>query len=332
MSASLLTRLGSCVLAVAALCPPALEACDSSACLLITRGRNGVLPKGALRIDASFRHTDETAKFAGSHEVDQVLRPKVDFENGRLRPGYHDELGGSDSFLQLDAGYGLTSRLSLLLSVPVFARRAYDVGHAAVASESYTTEGNGDTLLGARYGFRAGSNGSLTTGLSVELPTGPHDLESPAGLVDQGILDPSLQPGSGSWDFVASAQYSLRWPSSGLDWTLAGTYQLNTENDLGYRYGDTAIASASASRAFGARVSASLQVKGVFDDRSFYLEAPVPATGSRIVYMIPGLSWSAFRSGSLYVFVPLPVYRYVNEAQLAPRPSLVLGVSKTFSF
>src|SRR6185436_6137505 len=174
------------------------------------------------------------------------------------------------------------------------------IGHAAVPSESYTTEGNGDALLGARYGFRAGSSGFLATGLSVELPTGPHDLESPEGLADQGILDPSLQPGSGSWDFVASAQYSVRWAASGLDWTLAGSYQRNTENDLGYRYGDTAIASATASRALGTRVSASFQVKAVFEDRSEYLEAPVPATGSRILYVVPGLSWSAFRNGSLY--------------------------------
>jgi hypothetical protein len=41
---------------------------------------------------------------------------------------------------------------------------------------------------------------------------------------------------------------------------------------------------------------------------------------------------SAFRNGSLYLYVPLPAYRYVNEAQLAPRPSLVVGVSRTFSF
>jgi hypothetical protein len=317
---------------VAALCPPALDACDSSACLLVTRGRNGVLAKGTLRLDASFRHTDETVKLEGSREVDRVLRPKVDFESRVLRPGYHDELGGSDTFLQLDAGYGLTSRLSLMLSVPLFARRAYDVGHAPVASESYTTHGNGDTLLGARYGLRAGSNGFLVAGISVELPTGAHALDSGPGLADRGILDPGLQPGSGSWDVVASAQYSVRWPSAGLDWTLAGSYQLNTENDLRYRSGDGAIASVTASRAFGARVSASLQLKGVFEERGAYLDAPVPATGSKMVYVIPGLNVSAFRNGSLYLYVPLPAYRYVNEAQLAPRPSLVVGVSRTFSF
>jgi hypothetical protein len=325
-------RLARCIVALAACCPPALEACDSSACLLVTRGRNGVLARGMFRLDASFRHTDETVKLEGSREVERVLRPKVDFENLRLRPGYHDELGGSDTFLQLDAGYGLTSRLSLLLSVPLFARRAYDVGHAPVASESYTTHGNGDTLLGARYGFPAGTSGFLVTGLSVELPTGAHDLDAGPGLVDRGILDPALQPGSGSWDVVASTQYSARWPPAGLDCTLSATYQLNTQNDLRYGYGDVAIASMTASRALGTRVSASVQLKGVIEERSAYLEAPVPATGSKVVYLVPGLNLGAFGNGSLYVYLPLPLYRYVNETQLAPRASLVVGVSKTFAF
>jgi hypothetical protein len=255
----------------------------------------------------------------------------VDFENQRMRPGYHDDLGGSDSFAQLDAGYGLTSRLSLLLSVSLFSERAYDIGHVPVLSESFTTRGNGDLLLGARYGARAGP-GSLVAGLGVELPTGRHDLESPPGRVERGILDPMLQPGSGSWDLVASAQYALPWPEAGLDWTLAGSYQANGENDLGYAYGDIAIASATASRALGSRLRASLQLKGVIEDRGRYLDSAVPSTGSRLAYLTPGLSFAAFRNASLYVFVPLPVYRYVNEAQLAPQPGFVVGVSHSFSF
>lgn len=322
-------RVGASVVLVAVLAPRALPACDSSACLLVTRGGTGVLPRGVLRLDASFRHTDESLRFEGSRRVDRVPRPKVDFESRRLRPGYHDDLGGSDSFVQLDAGYGLTSRLSLLLSVPLFSQRAYDIGHLPVASENFTTRGNGDLLVGARYGLRAG-RGSLVAGLSVELPTGRNDLESPSGRVDRGILDPMLQPGSGSWDLVGSAQYSVSWPSAGLDWTLAGSYQANAENDLGYSFGDAAIASATASRALGSRLRASLQLKGVLEERSRYLDAPVPSTGSKLAYLIPGLSLAASPNASLYVFVPLPVYRYVNEAQLSSKPAFVVGISHSF--
>ena len=314
---------------VAACWPRTAGACDSSACQLVTRGQNGVLARGAFRLDVSFRHTDETLLLEGGTNVDRVLRPKVDFENRLLRPGFHDELGGADSFVQLDAAYGLTRHLTLQVSLPLFAERSYEIGHPPILSENFTTRGNGDLLLGARYGVRAG-RGSLTAGLGLELPTGRHDLASPAGRGDRGILDPMLQPGSGSWDLVASSQYAARWTAAGLAWGVAGSYQSNTQNDLDYRLGDVAIASLNASRALGSRVNGSLQLKGVREARSRYMGEPVPSTGGRFVYLIPGLSVATLSGGSVYVFVPLPVYRNVNEAQLAPRPSLVVGISHTF--
>jgi hypothetical protein len=33
---------------------------------------------------------------------------------------------------------------------------------------------------------------------------------------------------------------------------------------------------------------------------------------------------------SVYLFLPVPVYRYVNESQLAPRLSVVVGMARVF--
>lgn len=307
-------------------------ACDSSSCLLVTRGQSGLLPKGAVRIDVSFRLTNQTRLMRGSDVVDQVLRPKVDFENRRLTPGYHDELGGEDRFLQLDVAYGLTPRASLLASLPIFMRRSYDIGHPPVLQETYVTSGNGDALLGVRYALRLGRTDSLVAGLSVEAPTGRHRLKSPVDRVDSGILDPSLQPGSGSLDFVAVLQYSRRMPAAGFDLAWSGSYQRNTANDLDYRIGDDAILGATVSRPAVGRLSASVQVKWAHRGRSAYLGEPVPSTGGTVVYITPGLSLAAFPKTSLYAFAPIPAYRYVNEAQLSPRLGFVVGVSRTFYF
>lgn len=296
----------------------------------MTRGQSGLLPKGAVRVDVSFRQTDQTRLMRGSDTVDQVLRPKVDFESRRLTPGYHDELGGRDRFLQLDVAYGLTHRASLLASLPLFTRRAYDIGHPPVLQETYVTSGNGDTLLGIRYAVKLGRADSLVAGLSVEAPTGRHRLESPAGRVDRGILDPSLQPGSGSFDLVASLQYSSRLAAAGLGWSSSASYQHNTANDLDYRVGDDAIASVTLSRPAVGRLSASVQAKWARRGRSAFLGEPVPSTGVTVVYITPGLNLSAFGKTSLYAFAPIPIYRYVNEAQLAPRLGFVLGFSRTF--
>jgi hypothetical protein len=299
---------------------------------MVTRGQSGLLAKGALRVDVSFRQTDETRLMRGSDVVDQVLRPKVDFENRRLTPGYHDELGGTSRFLQLDLAYGLGQRVSLVASVPLLAHRSFDIGHPPILRETYSTSGNGDTVLGARYALLAGSSASLVAGLGIETPTGRNSLVSPAGRADRGILDPGLQPGSGSTNFIASAVYSRQAPPLGLEWSLSGSYQMNTRNDLGYRFGDTLIASATARRRLLDRLQASLQVKGVRIGRGDYLEQAVPSTGGKMVYLIPGLSFGPFAKASVYGFVTIPTYRYVNEAQLAPRLGFLLGVSRTFYF
>jgi hypothetical protein len=309
---------------------PSAFACDSSSCLLVTRGQSGLLAKGALRIDVSFRRTDLTERMRGGDTTDQVLRPKVDFESRRLRPGYHDELGGRDHFFQLDLAYGLGARTSLLTSIPVLARRAFDIGHAPVLGETYTTTGNGDLLLGVRHAFLAGPAGSLVAGLALEAPAGRYRLESPPDRADSGILDPSLQPGSGSFDLVGSLQYAHHLAGPGLDLTWAASYQRNGTNDLDYRVGDDAILSVTGSRALAGPVSASLQLKWTRRARSGYLGGEVPGTGGRVSYLTPGLSARVGGRASVYGFLVVPLLRYVNEEQLAPRTGFVLGVSRTF--
>lgn len=304
-------------------------ACDSSSCLLVTRGQNGLMGKGTVRVDLSYRHTPMTALLSGSQEVDRVLRPKLDFEDRRVLPGFHDELGGHDDFLQIDVAYGLSSRAALFVSMPIVAARDFDIGHPPVLRETFSTTGNGDALLGLRYGLHQGAKSSLVGGLSVELPAGRHTLASPANRADRGILDPMLQPGSGSVDLGATLQYSR---SLGGVWSsgLSASYQLYTTNDLDYRAGADAIFSATLSRPLFGAVSGSLQLKGAHKARGDFLGEPVLGTGGRFLYLIPGLSVRAPRQFSVYGYLVAPLYRYVNEAQLGPRPGLVLGISRTF--
>jgi hypothetical protein len=309
--------------------PPAM-ACDSSSCLLVTRGQSGLVPKGMLRVDLSFRQTDLTERMRGSDESDRVLRPKIDFERGALRPGYHDELGGHDRFLQVDLAYGVGARTMLLTSIPVLARRAFDIGHPPALAESYVTTGNGDLLLGVRHGIPAGSSGSLVAGLSLEAPLGRHRLESPASRSDRGILDPTLQPGSGSFDLVGSLLYAHRLAGPSLDVTGSASYQRNGTNDLDHRVGDDAIVSLTVARPLAGRVSGTLQIKWTRRARSTFRDEDVPSTGGRVAYLTPGLSTKVGTRASVYGFLTLPVSRYVNEEQLAPRRGFVLGVSRSF--
>jgi hypothetical protein len=310
-------------------CAPDLaRACDSSSCLLVTRGQNGLLAKGALRMDLSYRSTPMTELLRGSEPVSEVLRPKIDFENRRLLPGFHDELGGRDRFLHLDLAYGLGSRTSLFASIPVITDRNFDIGHGPVASETYNTTGNGDLLLGVRHALMQRAGDSLVAGLMLEAPLGKHTLTAPEDRADSGILDPMLQPGTGSFDVGGTLQYARRL--GGWDSTTAASYQVYTTNDLDFRSGADFIASFTVSRPIYRALGGSVQLKGLHKDRSDFMGEPLSNTGGRFLYLVPGLSVRAPVSLAVFGYAVIPVYRYVNEAQLAPRTGFVFGVSRTF--
>jgi hypothetical protein len=292
----------------------------------VTRGAGGSLPKGALRVDLSFRYADQTRPFAGGERTNSVLRPKVDFEHGFLLAGYHREVGGRERYLQSDLAYGLTSRATVFLSMPLLIQRSYDISHGGSFQQSTTTRGAGDLLLGMQYGLVAASKTQLVARAAVKAPTGNFKLIS---TYDRTINEPTLQPGTGSVDFVAGADFS-RQEVLGLNWTASASYQANTTNDLDYRFGNDAIASLSVSRPLVGRLSGSFQVKGWHKGRSTFVGSPVPSTGGTIVYLTPGLRVAAPASMSAYAFVQMPTYRFVNEAQLTPRVALLVGWSKTF--
>jgi hypothetical protein len=302
------------------------RACDSSSCALVTRGAGGPLPRGALRLDLSFRYADQTRPFSGGEPTGAVLRPKVDFEHGLILAGYHREVGGRERYLQTDLAYGLTSRASVFISIPLLVQRSYDIAHGGSFQQSTRTRGSGDLLLGVQYALLGGSRSQLVARAAVKAPTGNYRLIS---TFDRTINEPTLQPGTGSVDFVAGADYS-RQEWLGLNWTVGASYQADTTNDLAYRFGNDAIASLSVSRPLLGRLSGSFQVKGWHKGRSAFLGGPVPSTGGTIVYLTPGLRVAAPAMMTAYAFVQVPAYRFVNEAQLTPRVALLVGWSKTF--
>jgi hypothetical protein len=306
-----------------AMASPPVKACDSTSCSLLTRGENVLVPKKKFRLDLSFGYTDESVLLEGSHEVDTVLRPRVLLEAKRILPDFHSDINGFDRSVQMDVTYGLGSRVNLQASVPLALWQAHQVSHGGFQAE-YGTEGIGDTLVGVRWSLRPRR---LVAGFALKLPTGAHDIEGEFG---GGIQDPILQPGTGAFDFVGTLQYAWRIEGLGLNASVAGSYQLTTTNDLDYRFGNQAIATAGVAHPLVGRLSASLQAKLYHQDRNQYLGQGVPSTGGTFVYVNPGLRFAAPRGLSLYAILLLVPYRDVNEAQLGPRVGVLTGVSKLF--
>lgn len=300
------------------------RACDSTGCLIQTRG-SGLLRKGGFSLDLSYRYLDQSKPMSGRAETPLVSRPRVDYDRGRLLANYHRDLDSSHSGIQIEAAFGIGLRTTLYASAPVLTLRSHQVGHGNVVTP-YETWGVGDAVFGARQAIGLPFAGTALASLALKLPT------AKTGLIDdfdQRPLDPMLQPGSGSLDVLFSGQYSRLLSSPRLDVSLSVSYQANTTNERGYRFGNEAIASLGLSRPLGRSFAVSATAKWMREGRDGFLGQAVSSTGMTVFYLNGGLR--LFQGPMVYYAVAqLPVHRYVNETQLAPKTAVLLGVSRGF--
>jgi hypothetical protein len=308
---------------------PAHATCGSTACFLSTLTQEGPLPRKSFRFDLSYRYVDQSRKREGSSSTDEVLTPGVEFDRRELELDHHRELRTGFHLIQADLSYGLTAHLSLLASVPLLSTKHHEhviiEGDEEEFSDGDGTTGFGDVQVGARYAMVASPRDMLVATAAVKLPTGAHERLDTEGA----ITEPSLQPGTGSTDLSAGFTYSHQVQPLRTEAFVSAGYRHNGTSDLDYKIGDEAQGAAGLTRRLGGAWTASAQVNLRHGTRDRFVGEDVPSTGSTLVNVTPGLRYQT-SSLTLYAFLPVPVYQRVNEAQLAPRVGVVVGVSRQF--
>jgi hypothetical protein len=315
---------GLALAALGVLAPAGALPCDSTCCLMLTRGTSGLVGRRGFQIDASYRHTDMSTRLQGSESTDSVVRPKVLLETGDIIPGYHDDREGTESFLQLDAAWGVASATTVFASWPVLTHRYYVIGHGGVQT-TYNIRGTGDPVVGARHALFRSPGRMLVASVGVQLPLGDDDR---IDEFDSTVLDPTMQPGTGSGDLITALQWTSAGPGR-TEITLSGTYQVNTTNSYDYHFANQAIAAVTVGRPMGT-LTPSLQVKLFNQGRSELDNTPVPSTGATVVYLNAGLRYRSAEGVGLYGYALAPLYQRVNDAQLGARFSVLFGISKAF--
>jgi hypothetical protein len=127
--------------------------------------------------------------------------------------------------------YAPGNRIQLFAFVPYYSN-AQTIGGVKT-----TTGGLGDiTVMGSYAAIKKtaknGTRHQLLTGLGVKAPTGSY--EGISSRDEDGL--PNMQPGTGSWDFVANANYT--WSRSQLGFNTEISYTFTTANKDEYKYGD----------------------------------------------------------------------------------------------
>jgi hypothetical protein len=310
---------------------PALASCGSASCFLVTHSDEGVETQGAFQIDLSYRYVVQTKKLEGTHSTSEVLVPGIDFENEVIEPGHHREIGTRTTSVLANLSYGITPRVSMFGVLPLTIDKIHEhVDDVGTPDEHFTnadgTRGFGDVAVGARDALLVKAKDLLVGSVSVKLPTGAYKLLDSGGAINE----PTIQPGTGSYDGLFTLYYVRHRLSSPFEWFVSGSERLNGRNPLEYRVGDETVATAGMCYAASPRWVFSLQANARHAGRDDYRGEGVPSTGSDSISLSPGVR---FRSGNqleLYGYLQFPVYQNVNEAQLAPRAGFVLGISKSF--
>lgn len=302
--------------------PQARATCGSTACFLVTEMSEGTASRGSLTVDLSYQFVDQSRLLEGGHEVPEVLTPGVSFEEGELELDHHREIRTQTTIVKADVVYGVTDRLSITASLPLWNDKDHEhFAEVGTPEEHFTntdgTSGFGDVVAGVRYALIVRPRDLLVGGFSVKFPTGAYRLRDGEG----GINEPTIQPGTGSTDGFATLHYSRSDLPGGFEGFASASYRMNQESPLDYEVGDEVVANLGASRQLGSRAHWSLQVNVRKSERDRFHGEKVPSTGATFVNLTPGLRFQNF-----YAHVQIPVHQHVNEDQLSPRFGFVLGV------
>jgi len=252
-------------------------------------------------------------------------------------PGHHDEVSTLNQVTALSLGYGIFDFLGIDLYVPFVHRKHTHIHnhHGEQIPEKWNFSGLGDMTVLAHFSIfnPAGSSGiGLSAG--IKLPTGVtgavNDQTEPAEV--------TIQPGTGSTDFLFGAQYSrdlfilpnMAQGYSTIPINFSINYKLNTKGTDDFMFGNELMLHVSTAYRFLETAAFLLQVNGRFLEQADAgnTNEPIENTGGKWLFVSPGLKFYFNENLSLYGYFQIPVYQNVNGIQQAAAYNLLVGIQQ----
>jgi hypothetical protein len=321
--------------------PPSAQAtCGSANCFLVTGTQDGIANPGQVIADLSYRFIPMDQVQRGSAGAADAVVPKIDFTNNQIIQAgdvdSHHEIRTNNELMQLDLTFGVTPKFALTVAIPFFNQRTHEHEHVTGGTPSNPTFGSfsredgtagfGDLRLIGKYALLIHTKHLLVGGLGIKAPTGEYKLRDHEGEVNE----PTIQPGTGSWDGTASLYYAYEIFPHELNAFASTSYQANTENDLNYHVGNTLLVNGGVDWRASENVNVSAQINLRQAPHDAFNDETVPSTGGRWVYFTPGVRFQGAPDTALYAHVQVPIYQYVNEVNIVPRYGFIMGVSRAF--
>ncbi len=317
------TTLFAVSAALAACFPLAHASCGSAFCLVNTNwGAQGVWTEPGWRADLRYEYINQDQPRAGTQNVGV----------GEIRQ-HHDEVQtlNRNWFATLD--YGFSPNWGATVIVPWIDRSHEHIHnhHGETIPESWSFSDPGDVRVAGRYqqvfedvdALRLSYAGVIG---GLKLPTGKTDVTNDEGEV----AERSLQPGTGTTDLILGAYFRQAIAAWNASWFAQLGWQAPLNSHNGYKPGQQVLLDLGGRWEATERLGLLLQLNALWKGRDSGAEAEPNDSGGRFVFISPGFAVAVTKGVSLYGFVQLPLYQYVNGVQLVASRAYAVGASVQF--
>jgi hypothetical protein len=255
----------------------------------------------------------------------------------RIRVGeiahHHDEVSTRNQNLLATYSRTFESGWGFSLAAPLVSRRHLHIHNhgGGQLEERWSFTELGDLRATGRYQLAVHGADTATpsrTGIifGLKLPTGRTNVANAGG----DVAERSLQPGTGTTDVILGAYHHHELLQSGASVFAQMQYQraLNSKDE--FRPGAQFSIDLGYGRAVLDKLSVLVQLNLVVKGRDQGAQAEPADSGSRSVFISPGLSYAFSDSMRAYAFFQQPLHQRVNGVQLTARHGLVAGVAARF--
>jgi len=282
----------------------------------------GVPITGSIRLNQPEKNTFGLALNYDNNKIEDFFQ-----ENEKLDDDY---IKRRTTAISLQADYGLTNKLSLLLMVP-YARMSESVTQGTTTQE-VAKSSLGDISLMGNYIIYNKDRFIASLGGGIKFPTGKTDNRDET---TQFVLPPTLQVGTGSIDFIffADARTSFEFRKS-LTLQQTFSYKLNTTGDQfasheNYTFGNEFQSFTSLSdQILIAKMlhTPSLLMRIRHAGNNEIEDLTDINSGGLWMYLVPGWTMEFSRVVSAGMFMEVPVYRDLNGFQLTTTSRFIASV------
>lgn len=294
---------------------PIYASCGASFCTVNTDWQaQGAWSEPGWQADLRYEYLSQDIPMSGSERVSV----------GQIR-AHHDEVRTTNRNTLLGLSYTGANGWGYTLQIPWVSRDHLHIHHhhGANIDERWQINELGDIRASVRHALGVDTGWDLQLGM--KLPSGRIAVANSEG----DVAERSLQPGTGSADTILGASYHSRPGQGASSWFAQTAWQRPITIRDGYKPGDKFLFDAGWGYRWSQDATLLLQANFQVRERDKGPNAE-DASGGRVLYISPGLSYAITPQTQAYLFVQLPLYTFVNGVQLTSGKNVTLGFSSRF--